>query len=145
MFCLNEVKLIGNLGGDPKVIQTKNNSPFVKMDIATNRKGKDKTTYTEWHTICISGKTAEFVAKTLKKGDRIYVNGELRTHKWESKNGQQSETAIYANQIQIVSRKVEDRSGFLSHHPDAKTPKSIAPGIHEEPANDQEDVVFYYE
>ena len=90
---VNKVILLGNLGGDPDVRSTSNGGRFASFSIATSTKYRNKETQqmedkTEWHRIKIfNEKLADICEKYLKKGSKIYIEGQLQTSKWTDKNG----------------------------------------------------------
>ena len=90
---VNKVILVGNLGADPEIRQTKAGKPVATLSIATSDSWKDKTTgerqgRTEWHRVVIfSEGLCRIAEQYLKKGAKIYIEGELRTRKWQDKDG----------------------------------------------------------
>lgn len=90
---LNKVMLIGNLGADPEVRRLNSGAPVVNMRVATSQTWKDKETgerkeKTEWHSVVIMNEHLCKVAEDyLKKGSKVYVEGELQTRQWEDKDG----------------------------------------------------------
>lgn len=88
MASLNKVQLIGNVGQDPDLRSTPSGAAVCNFSVATNKKGKDgQPDRTEWHRCVAWNKTAEAVHKYVRKGDPVYVEGELQTRKYE-KDGQ---------------------------------------------------------
>jgi single-strand DNA-binding protein len=92
MAGVNKVILIGNLGADPEVRYLPSGDAVANVSIATSETWKDKATgeaqeRTEWHRIAFFGKVAEIVAQYLKKGAKVYVEGQLRTRKWQDQSG----------------------------------------------------------
>lgn len=92
MASVNKVILIGNLGQDPEVRYTPGGDAVCNLSLATTDKWKDKSTgdqkeATEWHRVSFFGKIAEVCGKYLKKGSQVYVEGSLRTRKYQ-KDGQ---------------------------------------------------------
>lgn len=91
---INKVILIGNLGADPEVKQTQDGRPIVNLRIATSESWKDKNTgerreRTEWHRVVIfSEGLARIAEQYLRKGSKVYVEGQLQTRKWTDKDGQ---------------------------------------------------------
>jgi len=87
---VNKVQLLGNIGKDPEVRETKSGN-IVNMVMATSEKYTDKSGQkqenTEWHNLVVFGKLADVVAKYVKKGDKLYVEGSITTRKWEDKEG----------------------------------------------------------
>ena len=87
---VNKVQLLGNLGKDPEVRETKSGN-IVNMVMATSEKYTDKSGQkqenTEWHNLVVFGKLADVVSKYVKKGDKLYVEGSITTRKWEDKDG----------------------------------------------------------
>jgi single-strand DNA-binding protein len=105
---INKVILVGNLGQDPEVRYTANQSAVANVRIATSESWKDKATgeqkeQTEWHSVVFFGRLAEIVSEYLKKGSQIYVEGRLRTRKWQDKEGQDRYTTeIVADEMQML-------------------------------------------
>lgn len=92
MASLNRVTLIGNLGRDPQVRYTQDGLAIANVSLATTSSWKDKKSGerrddTEWHRAVLYGRTAEIAAEFLKKGSPIYIEGRLRTRKWQDKEG----------------------------------------------------------
>jgi len=90
MSSVNKVILLGNIGKDPEVRETKAGN-IVNLTMATSEKYTDKSGQkqenTEWHNLVVFGKLADVVAKYVKKGDKLYVEGSITTRKWEDKEG----------------------------------------------------------
>jgi single-strand DNA-binding protein len=88
---VNKVILVGNLGADPEVRQTTGGTQVASLRIATTSRRKtqsgDWEDETEWHTVAAFGRTAENVGRFLKKGRQVYVEGRLKTRKWQDKEG----------------------------------------------------------
>ena len=89
---LNQVQLIGNLGADPEVRYMPSGGAVANLNIATTEKWKDKTTgepkeHTEWHRVVIFGKLAEVAGEYLRKGSKVFIEGGLRTRKWQDQAG----------------------------------------------------------
>ena len=89
---VNKVILIGNLGQDPEVRYTQSAQPMARLRMATNERWTDKAGQkqerTEWHTVVLWGKQAEFAAEYLKKGRLVFVEGSIQTRTWKDKSGQ---------------------------------------------------------
>jgi single-strand DNA-binding protein len=89
---LNKALLIGNLGADPEVRTTTNGTRVAQFSLATNRMWTDaqgeRQERTEWHRIVVWGKLVEIVEQYLRKGDRVYVEGEIQYRSYEDKEGQ---------------------------------------------------------
>ena len=93
MASVNKVILIGNLGRDPETRYTADGAAVTNITIATSDRWKDKASgemkeATEWHKIAFFGRLAEIAGEYLKKGRPVYVEGKLRTRKWQDKDGQ---------------------------------------------------------
>jgi len=88
---VNKVILLGNLGKDPEVKRFDNGGIIVRFPLATNENYMDKNgewqTITDWHNIVLRGKTAERAEKYLHKGNTIFLEGKIRTRKWQDSNG----------------------------------------------------------
>ena len=108
MASVNKVILIGNLGRDPEVRYTPNNLAICTISIATTRNSKnrdtgDKMEETEWHRVVFFDRLAEIAGEYLKKGRSVYVEGRLRTRKWQDKEGKdQYTTEVVAEQMQML-------------------------------------------
>lgn len=91
---LNRVELIGHLGADPELRQTQDGRPVARMRIATSDRWRDKETgerreRTEWHTVIVFNEAlCKLAEQYLKKGSKVYIEGQLQTREWEDKDGQ---------------------------------------------------------
>jgi single-strand DNA-binding protein len=105
---VNKVILVGNLGRDPEVRYSAEGSAICNISIATTSNWKDKSSgerreETEWHRVVMYNRLAEIAGEYLRKGRPIYVEGRLRTRKWQNKEGQdQYTTEIIADQMQML-------------------------------------------
>ena len=107
MASVNKVILIGNLGADPETRYLPSGDAVTNIRIATTDTWKDKSgekqEHTEWHRIAFFGKTAEIAGEYLKKGSPVYVEGRIRTRKWQDKEGQDRySTEIVADRMQLL-------------------------------------------
>jgi single-strand DNA-binding protein len=89
---VNKVILVGNLGKDPETRYMPSGSAVTNLTLATSEQWKDKQTgdqqeRTEWHKIAMFGRLAEIAAEYLRKGSQVYIEGKLRTRKWQDKEG----------------------------------------------------------
>lgn len=103
MASVNKVILIGNLGADPEVRAFPNGDPVCNLRLATTDTWKDRQTgekreTTEWHRVVLYRKLAEIARQYLRKGSQIYIEGRIRTRKWQDKNGVER----YATEIEGV-------------------------------------------
>ena len=111
MASINKVILIGNLGKDPEVRYTPDNSAIANITLATTHTWKDKQSgdkkeETEWHRVSFFGRLAEIVGEYLKKGSPVYVEGRLRTRKWQDKEGKDRYTTeIVADTMQMLGSR----------------------------------------
>ena len=114
---INKVILVGNLGQDPETRYMPNGKAVTNLRIATSESWKDKQTgeqreQTEWHSIVMYDKLAEIAAEYLRKGSQVYVEGKLRTRKWQDKEGRDRYTTeINANEMQMLGGRAGDRTG----------------------------------
>lgn len=108
MASVNKVILVGNLGRDPEVRYSPDGAALCNVSIATTSSWKDKTSgerreETEWHRIVFYGRLAEVVGEYMRKGRPMYVEGRLRTRKWQNKEGvDQYTTEVVADQMQML-------------------------------------------
>lgn len=92
MKSLNEVNLIGNLGGDPEIRNTSNGGKVANLNVATSESWKDKATgewkeKTEWHKVVVWNEYVIKACENLRKGDKVSLRGKLQTRKWQDQNG----------------------------------------------------------
>jgi single-strand DNA-binding protein len=105
---INKVILIGNLGADPETRSMPSGMTVTNVRIATSESWKDKATgaqqeRTEWHNVAFFGRLAEIAAEYLRKGSQVYVEGRLRTRKWQDKQGNDRYTTeIVADNMQML-------------------------------------------
>ncbi len=105
---VNKVILIGNLGKDPEVKYLPSGSAVCNVTLATSESWKDKESgekkdRTEWHNVVFFGKLAEIAGEYLKKGSQVYVEGSLRTRKWQDKEGKDRYTTeIVVSDMQML-------------------------------------------
>ena len=108
MASINKVILIGNLGKDPEVRYTPNGAAICNITLATTRSWKnkdsgDKVEETEWHRVVFYDRLAEIAGEYLKKGRPVYVEGRLKTRKWQDKEGvEKYTTEIVADNMQLL-------------------------------------------
>lgn len=107
MASVNKVILIGNLGADPETRYLPSGDAVTNIRIATTDTWKDKSgekqEHTEWHRVAFFGKTAEIAGEYLKKGSPVYVEGRIRTRKWQDKEGQERfSTEIVGDRMQLL-------------------------------------------
>jgi single-strand DNA-binding protein len=113
---VNKVILIGNLGADPEVRYMPSGDAVANCRIATGEAWKDKNTgemqeRTEWHNVVFFGKTAEIVKQYLHKGSKIYVEGKLRTRKWQGQDGQDRYTTEVVVDLNGTMQMLDTRQG----------------------------------
>jgi len=105
---INKVILIGNLGQDPETRAMPSGSSVTNLRVATSESWKDKQSgemkeRTEWHSVAMFGRLAEIAGEYLKKGSHVYIEGSLRTRKWQDKQGNDRySTEIIANEMQML-------------------------------------------
>jgi single-strand DNA-binding protein len=108
---VNKVILVGNLGKDPETRYMPSGSAVTNLTLATSESWKDKQTgdqqeRTEWHKIAMFGRLAEIAAEYLRKGSQVYIEGKLRTRKWQDKEGKDRYTTeIVADEMQMLGSK----------------------------------------
>lgn len=116
MASVNKVILIGNLGKDPETRYMTNGEAVTNITVATTETWKDKATgekkeSTEWHRCVFYRKLAEIAGQYLKKGSQVYIEGSLKTRKWQDKDGQDRYTTeIVADEMKMLGGKREGAS-----------------------------------
>jgi len=119
---VNKVILVGNLGSDPEVRYLPNGNAVANLAIATSEAWKDKQTgekqeRTEWHRVVCFSRLGEIVGEYARKGAKVYVEGSLRTRKWQDAQGQDRySTEIVASDVQLLDSKGA-ASGFQPQPP----------------------------
>lgn len=115
---VNKVTLIGNLGADPDINFMPSGETVMNLRIATSMRWNDKATgerreETEWHRVAIFGKTAESLSQYLKKGRQVYIEGRLKTRKYQDKDtgADRYSTEIIANTVQLLGSRAENEGG----------------------------------
>lgn len=105
---VNKVILIGNLGADPEVRYMPNGGAVANITIATSESWTDKNTnerkeHTEWHRVVIYNRLAEVAGEYLRKGSKVYIEGKLRTRKWQDQQGvERYTTEVIAEELQML-------------------------------------------
>jgi single-strand DNA-binding protein len=108
---INKVILIGNLGADPETRAMPSGMTVANLRVATSESWKDKQSgenkeRTEWHTVAMFGRLGEIAGEYLKKGSKVYIEGSLRTRKWQDKSGNDRySTEIIANEMQMLDSR----------------------------------------
>ena len=113
MASVNKVIIIGNLGRDPEMRTFPNGDAVANVAIATTDKWKDKQSgemrqATEWHNVVFSGRLAEVAGQYLRKGSQVYIEGSLRTRKWEKDGVTRYSTEIRADNMQMLGGRQQD-------------------------------------
>ena len=132
MASVNKVILVGNLGKDPEMRYMPNGDAVCNITIATTDTWKDKQTgekkeATEWHRVVFFRKLAEIAGQYLKKGSQVYIEGALKTRKWQDKDGQERYTTeIVADSMQMLSGKRDDSEREPSPVTEHSAPKGNA-------------------
>jgi single-strand DNA-binding protein len=114
---VNKVILIGNLGKDPQQRAMPSGKAVVNLSLATTDQWRDKQTgenkeATEWHNLVMFDRLAEIAAEYLRKGSQIYVEGRIRTRKWQDKEGQDRYTTeIVCNEMQMLGGRGQSGAG----------------------------------
>jgi single-strand DNA-binding protein len=120
---VNKVILVGNLGGDPEVRYTPAGAAVANVVLATSTSWRDKQSgelneRTEWHRLAFFNRLAEIVGEYLRKGSKIYVEGALRTRKWQDKNGiDRYTTEIIVNEMQMLDSRGSGMPGDIPGNP----------------------------
>lgn len=108
---INKVILVGNLGSDPEVRYMPSGGAVANVNVATSESWKDKETgdmkeQTEWHRVVFFNRLGEIAGEYLRKGSKIYVEGSIRTRKWQDQNGQDRYTTeIVGREMQMLDSK----------------------------------------
>lgn len=130
---VNKVILIGNLGKDPEVKYLPSGSAVCNVTLATSESWKDKDSgekkdRTEWHNVVFYGRLAEIAGEYLKKGSQTYVEGSLRTRKWQDKEGRDRYTTeIIVSDMQMLGSRGGSGGGSTASYEDEGASSRPAP------------------
>jgi single-strand DNA-binding protein len=149
MASVNKVIIVGNLGKDPETRAMQNGDKVVTLRVATTESWKDKTTgerkeKTEWHSVVIFNENLAKVAEQyLKKGSKVYIEGQLQTRKWQDKEGQERYTTEvvlqrYRGELTLLS----GNAGTQYEGSDGGEPKRPAVNPHDSGAINDDDIPF---
>ena len=136
---INKVILVGNLGADPDVRHSSNGSAITNISVATVSEWKDKKTgqktkETEWHRAVFFNRLAEIAGEYLKKGSQVYIEGRLKTRKWQDQSGQDRySTEVIASEMQMLGGKQS------SNYQNAETNSNYSPPQQRSAADDFDD------
>jgi len=114
---INKVILIGNLGADPETRAMPSGTTVANLRVATSESWRDKQTgeqqeRTEWHRVALFGRLAEIAGEYLRKGSQVYIEGSLRTRKWQDKQGNERySTEIVGNDLQMLGGRAGAGAG----------------------------------
>ena len=117
---INKVILIGNCGSDPELRTTATGEQIASLSLATDESYKDKQTgqvvpKTEWHKLSAFGRTAEIIGSYIRKGSKIYIEGRLRTRKWQDNSGaDRYTTEIVVKELQMLDKAADGQGGQAS-------------------------------
>jgi single-strand DNA-binding protein len=135
MASVNKVILVGNLGKDPETRYMPNGDAVTNITLATTDSWKDKSSgdkreATEWHRVVFFRKLAEIASQYLRKGSQVYIEGSLKTRKWQDKDGQDRYTTeIVADEMKMLGSRQAGSTGGMADYdaPPAETMPSNAP------------------
>jgi single-strand DNA-binding protein len=138
MASVNKVILIGNLGKDPEVRYTPSGTAVCNLRLATtrswkNRESGERQEETEWHSVVLYDRQAEIAGEYLRKGRPVYIEGRLKTRKWQDKDGNDRYTTeIVAETLQLLGGREgmggDDAGGGSAPAPRSAAPARPAPG-----------------
>lgn len=141
---LNKVMLIGHLGDHVKIHYFDNSNcvgrfPLATNETYTNKQTNEKVTNTEWHNIVVRNKAAEICEKYLKKGDRVYIEGRLKTRKWQDDKGNDRySTEIACTDFTFLTAKNEQ----IQQTPDGAQTNTPAPPANTSKPEGSDDLPF---
>ena len=137
---INKVILVGNLGADPETRYTAAGAAITTIRVATSESWRDKQSgemqeRTEWHRVKFFGRLAEIAGEYLRKGRQVYVEGSLRTDKWQDQSGQDRYTTeVIANEMQMLGGRGDEMGGrpsgggFRENRPAQQQPQQQSQG-----------------
>jgi single-strand DNA-binding protein len=142
MSGVNKVIIVGNLGNDPEQKEA-GNAAITNISVATSENWKDKNTgeqqeRTEWHNIVFFNRLAEVAGQYLQKGSKVYVEGKLRTRKWQDKETGQDryKTEIVGDNMQMLDSKSDGGGNSQARSAPKSKPRAAAPAAFEPVSDD---------
>ncbi len=145
---VNKVILVGNLGQDPEIRYMPNGGAVANITLATSESWRDKSTgeqkeITEWHRVILFGKLAEVAGEYLRKGSQIYIEGKLRTRKWQDQSGQDKYTTeVIVNVGGIMQMLGGKQEGGSGNRQQQSSPQQRQAGPFTPPANNEPPMDF---
>ena len=147
---VNKVILVGNLGNDPDTRYLPDGNAVTNISVATSKSWKDRDSgqtneRTEWHRVVFFRRLAEIAGEYLKKGSKVYIEGELRTRMYEKEGQKHYSTEIIANEMQMLDSRGDMAAGGSSFNQPQATPESSsnAPAFESPPPEDfNDDIPF---
>jgi single-strand DNA-binding protein len=139
---VNKVIIIGNLGADPETRAMPSGTTVANLRVATSESWRDKQTgeqqeRTEWHRVALFGRLAEVAGEYLRKGSQVYIEGSLRTRKWQDKEGKDRySTEIVGNDMQMLGGRGGAAGGASGGGPGAGAPGGGGGGAREQLGED---------
>ena len=130
MASVNKVILVGNLGADPETLYMPNGDAVTNVRLATTDSWKDKASgekkeITEWHRVVFYRRLAEIAGEYLRKGSSVYVEGRIRTRKWQDKDGQDRYTTeIEATEMQMLGQRGGGDGGGQQYGGESSAPQA---------------------
>ena len=128
---INKVILVGNLGRDPETRYLPSGGAVTNVSLATSRSWKDRDSgeqkeKTEWHRIVFFNRLGEIAGEYLKRGSKVYVEGELRTREWEKEGQKHFTTEVVANEMQMLDSKGGNSDYEKNNNSSIAAPSSLS-------------------
>jgi|TARA_S200000501_G_scaffold201229_1_gene189342 single-strand DNA-binding protein len=128
---INKVILVGNLGRDPETRYLPSGGAVTNVSLATSRSWKDRDSgeqkeKTEWHRVVFFNRLGEIAGEYLKRGSKVYVEGELRTREWEKEGQKHFTTEIVATEMQMLDSKGGNSDYEKNNNSSIATPSSLS-------------------
>lgn len=145
---LNKVMLIGHLGDEVKMHYFEGGGcvgrfPLATNETYTNKQTNERVTNTEWHNIVVRNKAAEICEKYLTKGDRVYIEGKLKTRKWQDDKGMDRySTEIQCTEFTFLTTKNESQGGDVSNQMQSNPQNQPQQTVNEPLEDDNDDLPF---
>lgn len=146
---LNRIFLLGHLGADPELRYTQSQMPVCSLRLATNERRKNESgewvDQTEWHRVVVFGKQAENASQYLAKGRQAFIEGRVRTNKWQDRDGNDRYTTeVVANSVQFIGGKGDGGPQLEQSYSSSPSSQSVpaAPQVTESVPFDDDDIPF---
>ena len=132
MRSVNKVTLLGNVGRDPEIRATQDGGAVANVSLATSYRTKEKETVTEWHRLVAFGRTAEIIRDYVVRGSALYIEGQLRTRKYDKDGETHYSTEVVIRDVSLLNNRAAEASKSAALHGSTSDGRGVNPEISDE-------------